>query len=86
MLDCSTRNAQCMQTLSFVYGADFTRDQDHFWFVLENYRIWWMNKKTTSPRLEKDFGKTRDGQKISAVLSVTVFFYRKGLRDRQNAG
>ena len=45
-----------------------------------------MNKKTTSPRLEKDFGKTRDGQKISAVLSVTVFFYRKGLRDRQNAG
>ena len=26
--------------------------------------------KTKSPRLEKDFGKTRDGQKM--VLSVTV--------------
>jgi len=38
--------------------------------------------KTTSPRLEKDFGKTRDGQKM--VLSVTVCLSETcGLRDRQ---
>ena len=38
--------------------------------------------KTKSPRLEKDFGKTRDGQKM--VLSVTVALSEtRGLRDRQ---
>ena len=39
--------------------------------------------KTTSPRFEKDFGKTRDGQKM--VLSVTVRLTETcGLRDRQS--
>ena len=38
--------------------------------------------KTKSPGLEKDFGKTRDGQKM--VLPVTVCLSETcGLRDRQ---
>ena len=38
--------------------------------------------KTTSPHLEKDFGKTRDGQKM--VLSVTARLSKTcGLRDSE---
>lgn len=34
--------------------------------------------KTTFPRLEKDFGKTRDGQEMVLFVTETC-----GLRDRQ---